>query len=310
MARAEDYARRVPGAIEIVEVAPRDGLQNESRRLSTAQKLELVERAVAGGAKRIEVTSFVHPDRVPQLADAEGVAAGLQEHPGVTYVALVLNERGYDRAVAAGFRELNTVVSATDSFGERNQGTSTKEALALAGRLRARSSEDGIRLTVTISVAFGCPFEGEVSDDRFAEVAGGVAELEADELALADTIGVAVPTDVERRFERLTTLAPNARLRGHFHDTRNTGVANVVAAVQSGVRTLDASLAGVGGCPFAPAATGNVATEDLVYTLERMGYETGIDLDLAIETARWLASELGKEPPGMVARAGEFPPRQ
>ncbi len=298
----------MPGSVEIVEVAPRDGLQNEPRLLSTAQKLELVERAVAGGARRLEVASFVHPERVPQMADAEAVAAGLRPHEGVTYVALVLNERGYDRALAAGFRELNTVVSATDSFGERNQGMATEAALALAGRLRARAAADAVRLTVTVSVAFGCPFEGEVAEERVGEVVARLAETGPDELALADTIGVAVPRDVERRFALARECAPGIPLRAHFHDTRNTGVANALAAVGAGVPTLDASLAGVGGCPFAPAATGNVATEDLVYALERMGHATGIDLGTAIGTARWLAAELGKEPPGSLARAGLFPP--
>ncbi len=294
-------------AVEIVEVAPRDGLQNEERLLSTAQKLELVERAVAGGARRLEVASFVHPDRVPQMADAEAVAAGLRPHDGIAYVALVLNERGYDRALAAGFRELNTVVSATDSFGERNQGLGTEAALELVARLRERSAADGIRLTVTLSVAFGCPFEGEVPEERVGELARRLADVGPDELALADTIGVAVPRDVERRFALAQEHAPGIPLRAHFHDTRNTGVANALAAVAAGVRSLDASLAGVGGCPFAPAATGNVATEDLVYALERSGHATGIDLGTAIETARWLAGELGKEPPGSLARAGGFP---
>jgi hydroxymethylglutaryl-CoA lyase len=292
--------------VEIVEVAPRDGLQNESRLLSTAQKLELVERAYRAGARRIEATSFVHPERVPQMADAEAVAAGLPSHPDAVFTALALNERGYERAVAAGFRELNTVVVASDTFGRRNQGMSVDESLAAVARLRRRAGADGVTCAVTISVAFGCPFEGEVPAGRLASVAARVAELEPDELALADTIGVAVPTDVEERVGLVRDLSP-APLRLHLHDTRNTAVANAVAGVRAGVTVLDAALAGIGGCPFAPAATGNVATEDLVYTLSRMGYETGIDLAAAIEAARWVAGELGIAPPGMVARAGGFP---
>jgi hydroxymethylglutaryl-CoA lyase len=288
--------------VELVEVAPRDGLQNESRILPTAAKLELAERAYRAGARRIEVASFVRPDRVPQLADAEAVAAGLPRLPDVRWSALVLNERGYDRAVAAGFRELNTVVSATESFSQRNQGLSAADAQALVARLRERAAADGVFLAVTVSVAFGCPFEGEVPVARLRETLAPLAGV--DELALADTIGVAVPRDVEERFALAEGLAP---LRAHFHDTRNTGVANALAAVAVGVRTLDASLAGIGGCPFAPAATGNVATEDVVYALERSGYATGLDLDALIDAARRLADALGSAPPGMLARAGGFP---
>jgi hydroxymethylglutaryl-CoA lyase len=288
--------------VELVEVAPRDGLQNEERILSTEQKLELAERAARTGARRVEVASFVRPDLVPQLADAEAVAAGLPELPGVRWSALVLNERGYERAVAAGFRELNTVVSATESFSERNQGMSLADAAAMVARLRKRAAADGVFLCVTVSVAFGCPFDGELPVARLRETLAPLAGV--DELALADTIGVAVPTDVEERFALADGLAP---LRAHFHDTRNTGVANAIAAVRAGVRTLDASLAGIGGCPFAPAATGNVATEDVAYALGRMGYDTGLDLDGAIAAARWLADAVGHAPAGMVARAGRFP---
>jgi hydroxymethylglutaryl-CoA lyase len=293
--------------VELIEVAPRDGLQNESRLLPTERKVELVERAYRAGARRIEAASFVHPGRVPQMADAEAVAAALEPHGDVAYAALALNERGYDRAIAAGFREVNTVVSATDTFGQRNQGMSAAETIAVAARLRERAAADGVFCTVTISVAFGCPFEGEVPPARFAEVAARVAALDPDELALADTIGVAVPSDVEERFALAGAEADGIPLRAHFHNTRNTAVANAIAAVRAGVTRLDASLAGVGGCPFAPAATGNVATEDVAYALGRMGYETGVDLAAAIETARWLAAELEIAPPGMVARAGAFP---
>ncbi len=297
-------------AVEMIEVAPRDGLQNEKRLLSTAAKLELIARAYEAGARRIEVTSFVHPERVPQMADAEAVAAGLTRHDDVVYAALVLNERGYDRALAAGIREVNTVVITTETFSRRNQGMSVAESVATVSKIHARAAADGVRVTVTISAAFGCPFEGEVPLDTLTEVARQVAQIDADEIVLADTIGVAVPSDVEERIAVVRGIGARGALRGHFHNTRNTAVANVIAAVRSGVTAIDASLAGIGGCPFAPAATGNVATEDLVYALERMGHDTGYDLERSIASARWIAAELGIEPPGMVARAGGFPARR
>ena len=293
--------------VEIVEVSPRDGLQNESGSLSTEAKLELVDRAYRAGARRIEVTSFVHPARVPQMADAELVAQGLTAHEDASYAALVLNERGYDRALAAGFREVNTVVITTETFSQRNQGMSVSEALDVVERIRGRAAADGVRVTLTISAAFGCPFEGEVPVTALRDVATRCLALEPDEVALADTVGVAVPSDVEERIALVRRLDGAIPLRMHFHNTRNTAVANAVAAVRAGVTVLDASLAGIGGCPFAPAATGNVATEDLVYALGRMGLETGYDLDVAIEGARWIAAELAIDPPGMVARAGGFP---
>ncbi len=294
-------------AVEVIEVAPRDGLQNEKQLLATAAKVELIERAYQAGARRIEVTSFVHPERVPQMADAEAVVAGLMPHDDVVYTALVLNERGYDRALAAGIREVNTVVITTETFSRRNQGMSVAESVEAVSKIHARAAADDVRVTVTISAAFGCPFEGEVPLDTLTEVARQVAQIAADEIVLADTIGVAVPSDVEERIAAVRGIGARGTLRGHFHNTRNTAVANVIAAVRSGVTAIDASLAGIGGCPFAPAATGNVATEDLVYALERMGYETGYDLERSIAGARWIAGELGIEPPGMVARAGGFP---
>jgi hydroxymethylglutaryl-CoA lyase len=291
--------------VEIVEVSPRDGLQNEEKVLSTAAKLELVARAARTGVRRVEVTSFVRPDRVPQLADAAEVAAALDPN-GTGYSALVLNVRGYERAVAAGIREVTTVVLATDTFSGRNQGMTTRESVEVSGEIRRRGRADGVTVAVTVGASFGCPFEGEVPDARFAEVAARVADLDADEVCLADTIGVAVPSDVETRFGVLRELT-DAPLRVHLHDTRGTGVANAVAAVRSGVRALDASLGGIGGCPFAPGATGNVATEDLVYTLHRMGYDTGLDLAETIEHATWVTGQLGVPLSGRLARVGGFP---
>jgi hydroxymethylglutaryl-CoA lyase len=292
--------------VEIVEVAPRDGLQNERTVLSTPDKLELVARAARTGVRRIEVTSFVRPDRVPQLADAAEVAGSLPDN-GIGYSALVLNLRGYERAVAAGIREVTTLVLASDTFSQRNQGMTTREAVDVVRELRGRGRADGVRVAVTIGASFGCPFEGEVGEERFAAVAAAVVDVDADEVSLADTIGVAVPSDIETRFGILRELSPSVPMRVHLHDTRNTGVANAVAAVRGGVRALDASLGGIGGCPFAPNASGNVATEDLVYTLHRMGYDTGLDLAATIEHATWVTERLGVPLSGRLATAGGFP---
>lgn len=292
--------------VEIVEVSPRDGLQNEKRVLSTDEKLELIERAARTGVRRIEVTSFVRPDRVPQLADAAEVAKALEDN-GIAYSALVLNVRGYERALDAGIREMTTLVLASTTFSERNQGMTTDKAIEVVGEIRRRGRADGVKVSATIGAAFGCPFEGEVPEARFGEVASAVAELEFDEVCLADTIGVAVPSDVETRFGMLAERAPDVPMRVHLHDTRNTAVANAVAAVRSGVQALDASLGGIGGCPFSPDATGNVATEDLVYTLHRMGFDTGLDLDESIEHAKWVTGRLGVPIAGSLARAGGFP---
>lgn len=296
-----------PTAVSIVEVAPRDGLQNESTVLSTADKVELVERAVRAGARRIEVTSFVNPSRVPQMADAEEVMAALPRPDGVSYAGLVMNDRGLDRALAAGVDEVDVVVVATDTFCLRNQGMTTDEACRQAAALVSRAREAGVLTTVTVGASFGCPFEGEVPEDRLREVLGRVADGGPDELALADTIGVAVPTAITSRLALAAEVAGDVPLRLHLHDTRHTGVANAVAAHAAGVRTLDASIGGTGGCPFAPNATGNVATEDLVYLFDRMGVSTGLDLATTTATTAWLEERLGKRLPGALLRAGGFP---
>jgi hydroxymethylglutaryl-CoA lyase len=295
--------------VELVEVAPRDGLQNQPELLDTAVKRDLIARAVAAGLRRIEVTGFARPDRVPQLADADALAAGLTPVPGVTYTALVLNERGYDRARAAGIGEVNLVVLATDEFSRRNQGMPTDAVLAATGAIAERARADGVRFTATVGAAFGCPFTGEVPVSRLVEVLRTLVSLRPAEVALADTIGVAVPTDITERFTLArAVLGAEVPLRAHLHDTRNTGVANAVAAVRAGVPALDTSLAGVGGCPFAPAASGNVATEDLAWVLSRMGLRLDLDLAALVDSARWLADRLGIAPPGSLARAGLFPP--
>jgi hydroxymethylglutaryl-CoA lyase len=298
----------VNAEIEILEVAPRDGLQNEKTILATEDKVELVERAVRAGARRIEVTSFVNPARVPQMADADELMTALPRHEGVRYAGLVMNRRGLDRALARNVDEIDVVVVATDTFCQRNQGMSTAEACETAAELVAEARAAGVSSTITVGASFGCPFEGEVPTDRLREVVQRVVDAGADELALADTIGVAVPSDVKARLGLARELAgPDMPLRVHLHDTRHTGVANAVAAVESGVATLDASIGGAGGCPFAPNATGNVATEDLVYLFDRMGIASGLDLASTTATAAWLEERLGTPLPGALLRAGAFP---
>jgi len=293
--------------IDIVEVGPRDGLQSEPGVLPTATKVEFIERAVAAGVRRIEVTSFVSPKRVPQMADAEAVLAALPRQEGVHYIGLVLNRKGFERAAAAGCNEIGMAVVASDTFNQRNQGVTTEASIAAWLEISAAAKAAGIRPQVTVSAAFGCPFEGEVPVQRVVDVARRVAEAEPFEIALADTIGVGVPAQVTDLVGRVREALPGVRLRCHFHNTRNTGLANAFAAVQGGVHTLDSSLGGIGGCPFAPAATGNIPTEDLVYMLERSGYDTGIALARAIETGQWLEEQLGRPVPGMLVKAGDFP---
>jgi hydroxymethylglutaryl-CoA lyase len=293
--------------VEIVDVAPRDGLQSQPTLLDTATKLELIRRLVDAGIRRLEVVSFVNPQRVPQMADAEAVVAGLPTRPGVTYIGLVLNVRGVDRAVAAGIGEINCVVVASDTFGRKNQGQTTEQSIAVVREIGAEGARAGIPVTVTVSAAFGCPFEGEVPPARVVDIAARLSAMGFREIALADTIGAAGPSDVASLVRQVRKVAAGLPLRCHFHNTRNTAVANAYAALLEGVRVFDASCGGVGGCPFAPAATGNVATEDLLYMIHRMGFETGIDIGRVIETARWLEGPLGAPMPAMVTRAGVFP---
>jgi hydroxymethylglutaryl-CoA lyase len=298
----------MPHPVEIVEVGPRDGLQSEPGVLPTATKVEFVRRALAAGLRRVEVASFVNPKRVPQMADAEAVLAALgPPGPGIHHVGLVLNRRGFERALAAGCNEVGMAVVASETFNRRNQGVSTAESIAAWLDIARAAEEAGVRAQVTVSAAFGCPFEGEVPVERVVEVAQQVAEARPFEIALADTIGVGVPAQVAELVGRVREAVPGIPLRCHFHNTRNTGYANAMAAVQAGVRTLDASLGGVGGCPFAPAATGNIATEDLLYLLHRSGHDTGVSLDAAIETGLWLQQELGRTLPAMLGKAGGFP---
>ncbi len=293
--------------IQIVEVGPRDGLQNEKTLLDVSQKLEMIARLEAAGARRMEVVSFVNPKRVPQMAGAEEIMAALPHAEGRSRIGLVLNARGWDRCVEARCDEANVVVCASDGFGIRNQGASTAEQVeALAAIVAARKPGDP-PISMTISVAFGCPFEGEVPEARVMEIVKAAADLKVAEIALADTIGVADPWLVRRRVEAARKLTGDIPLRLHFHDTRNTGLANAFAGVEAGVDILDASVGGLGGCPFAPNATGNIGTEDLVYMLERAGFETTYDLGQLIEIGNWASGLVGKTPAASVSRAGGFP---
>lgn len=294
-------------AIEIVEVGPRDGLQSEPGVMPTAAKIEFIERLIDAGLRRLEVTSFVNPKKVPQMADAEQVLAGLNKRADVRYVGLVLNRKGFERAVAAGCNEIGMAVVASDTFNRRNQGVGTDESIAAWLEIAKEAHAVGVRPQVTVSAAFGCPFEGEISVDRVIEVAKRVAEANPYEVAFADTIGVGVPSQVTEILTRAREALPGVRLRAHFHNTRNTGIANAYAAVAAGVSALDSSAGGIGGCPFAPAATGNIPTEDLVYMLQRMGVSTGIDLDKLLATGEWLQQTLGRSVPGMLLKAGGFP---
>ena len=289
----------------VFDVGPRDGLQNEPEVVSPKVRAELVDRLVGAGVSAVEVASFVDPRRVPQMAGAEEVVAALTRAEGVVYAGLALNERGYERLAASGLDEVRFAFGATESFNQRNQNASVRESLDTALRIVARGREDGIWTAITISVAFGCPFEGPVDETRVLDLAAEVADARPDTILLADTIGVGVPTQVKRLVSR--TLEHGVPVGGHFHNTRNTGYANALAAFESGATVLDASVGGLGGCPFAPRATGNIATEDLVYLLDREGIETGIDLSALMQVSEWLEGVLGRQLEGQLYRAGTFP---
>ncbi|WP_433145867.1 hydroxymethylglutaryl-CoA lyase [Actinomadura nitritigenes] len=291
----------------VLEVGPRDGLQNEARVLAPDDRIAFIARCVDAGARRIEAVSFVNPKRVPQMAGAEEVMAGVPRRDGVSYSGLVLNRRGLDRALDAGVDEVNVVLVASDTFSVRNQGSTMAEMLDAWDGIAAAAHDAGVPAGVTIAVAFGCPFEGETPPERVAEIARRAHAAGAFEIAIADTIGVGVPAQVRDLTARVRAAAPGTPLRFHFHNTRNTGYANALTAVDLGVTTLDASTGGFGGCPFAPAATGNIATEDLLYALHRSGVETGIDMDAVAETGTWLADLLGTPAPALLGRAGGYP---
>lgn len=298
-------------AVTLIEVGPRDGLQSDPALLSVADRAEFIRRAAAAGLRRIEAVSFVNPKRVPQMAGAEELMAELRGDDalaGVALIGLALNRRGLDRAIDCGVDEVNSVVMCTDTFAQRNQGSDVAGLLDAAADITAGARDAGMTTTITVSASFGCPYEGEVSEDRFRSVLEGVAVAGADEVALADSIGVAVPAEVRRRLDIAREVLGDATaLRCHFHNTRGTGVANCLAAADWGVRAIDASLGGIGGCPFAPRATGNVATEDVAYALDRSGYDLGIDLSSLVDVAGWLEPTLGHGVPALVSKAGLFP---
>lgn len=295
------------GKIEILEVGARDGLQNEPDVISTGDKVKLINRAVDAGIRRMEVASFVHPKRVPQMADAEAVLAALPDRNDVSYIGLVLNKKGALRALETKVNELGAVIVASDTFGQKNQGQTVEEGIDVARDIIRLAREHGRKGQVTISAAFGCPFEGKVDPARVIEIALRVSEAGPIDIAIADTIGVGVPSQVEDIVGRLREALPEMPLRAHFHNTRNTGFANAYAAARGGVTTLDASLGGIGGCPFAPKATGNIATEDLIYLLEQSGFETGVDMNTLITASEWLEHVLKRPVPSLVAKAGGFP---
>lgn len=298
----------IPAAIECVEVGPRDGLQNEKTLIATADKVALVARAIDAGVRRIEVTSFVNPNKVPQMADAEAVCAALPDRPDITYIGLVMNLRGADRAIATGrIDQLGAVCVATDRFAMANQGQTSDESVEMARAIIDRAKTTGLSAQATIAASFGCPFEGEVAEDRVVAIAARLAEAGPVEVALADTIGVANPAHVGRLVSRIRQAINPLPVRVHFHNTRNTGLANVWAAVVAGAGVVDASLGGLGGCPFAPGAAGNVPSEDVVYMLERAGIDTGLDLERMIAASHWLSGVMERKLPGMVAHAPLFP---
>jgi hydroxymethylglutaryl-CoA lyase len=296
-------ARRV----SIIEVGPRDGLQSEPEVLATPVKIDFIRRAIDAGIRRLEVTSFVHPKRVPQMADAEAVIAGLPRRDDVTYIGLVLNLKGFERARATGIHEIGMAVVASDTYNQRNQGVPTAESVKAWLEIAKAARAAGIRANVMISSAFGCPYEGEMPLRRVLELVDQVLEGEPVELGLADSIGVGVPGQVLEMIAAVRERARGVPIRCHFHNTRNTGLANAQAAIDAGVDSLDASIGGIGGCPFAPAATGNIPTDDLLYMLDRSGVATGVSLPKIIETSQWLQAQLGRGTPAMLPKAGIFP---
>lgn len=298
----------LPATIDIVEVAPRDGLQNEKTLISTADKVALIERAIAAGVRRIEVTSFVNPKAVPQMADAAEVCAALPDRADVTYIGLVMNARGAARALETGrIDQLGAVVVATDSFAMANQGQTSDGSVDAAKAIIGMAQEAGKTAQVTIGASFGCPFEGEVAEQRVLAMAQSLAEAGPIEIGLADTIGVGNPAHVASLVGQMRALLPHVPVRVHFHNTRGTGLANVWAAIAAGAVTVDTAIGGLGGCPFAPGAAGNVSTEDVVYMLHRAGIQTGLDLSELVSANHWLAEIMQRPLPGMVAKAPSFP---
>ena len=293
--------------ISILEVGPRDGLQSEPEILPTEVKKEFITRTINAGIKQIEVTSFVHPKKVPQMADAEKLVESLPENDDVTYIGLIMNQRGFERARDCGIDEVGMVIVSTDTYNMKNQNVVTQESIDNWLSIAAEAKSAGIRTSVVIACSFGCPYEGEIDPEHIASIAEQVLKGKPDVLGLADSVGVAVPSQIKKTFSLIKELAPSIPLRTHLHNTRNTGLANAAAAVEAGVSIIDASTGGIGGCPFAPRATGNIPTDDLLYMLDRSGVETGVDLRQVVKTTDWLEEQLGRAVPAMVPKAGIFP---
>ena len=293
--------------ISILEVGPRDGLQSEPEILPTEVKKEFITRTIDAGIKQIEVTSFVHPKKVPQMADAEKLVESLPENDDVTYIGLIMNQRGFERARDCGIDEVGMVIVSTDTYNMKNQNVVTQESIDNWLSIAAEAKSAGIRTSVVIACSFGCPYEGEIDPEHIASIAEQVLKGKPDVLGLADSVGVAVPSQIKKTFSLIKELAPSIPLRTHLHNTRNTGLANAAAAVEAGVSIIDASTGGIVGCPFAPRATGNIPTDDLLYMLDRSGVETGVDLRQVVKTTDWLEEQLGRAVPAMVPKAGIFP---
>lgn len=293
--------------VRICEVGPRDGLQNDAAVLAPEIRAELTNRLAETGVFRVETASFVHPKLVPAMAGAEDVFTGVQRRPGVEYSALALNPRGLDRALTCDVDLINIAFPVTDEFCRRNQNCTSDEAAQATVKMIQTAHAQDTRVTVTLAAAFGCPFEGDVDPGRVTDLVAAMSDAGADEISLADTIGVGTPKQVHRLLPGARTAAPGTPLGLHLHNTRNTGYANAFAALEHAVDILDASVAGIGGCPFAPNATGNIATEDLIYLLDKEGVETGVDLEAMIAVSHWLTGILERDLPGLLHRAGNFP---
>ncbi len=305
--KSEKRGVREVSKISILEVGPRDGLQSEPEILPTEVKKEFITRTIDAGIKQIEVTSFVHPKKVPQMADAEKLVESLPEKDDVTYIGLIMNQRGFERARDCGIDEVGMVIVSTDTYNMKNQNVVTQESIDNWLSIAAEAKSAGIRTSVVIACSFGCPYEGEIDPEHIASIAEQVLKGKPDVLGLADSVGVAVPSQIKKTFSLIKELAPSIPLRTHLHNTRNTGLANAAAAVEAGVSIIDASTGGIGGCPFAPRATGNIPTDDLLYMLDRSGVETGVDLRQVVKTTDWLEEQLGRSVPAMVPKAGIFP---
>ena len=293
--------------VSLLEVGPRDGLQSESKILPTDVKRDFIIKTMDAGIKQIEVTSFVHPKKVPQMADAEKLVESLPDRDDVSYIGLIMNQRGFERARDCGIDEVGMVIVSTDTYNMKNQNVVTQESIDNWLRIASDAKSAGIRTNVIIACSFGCPYEGEVDPELIASIAEKVLEGEPNILGLADSVGVAVPNQVKKTFSLIKELAPNIPLRTHLHNTRNIGLANAAAAIEAGVTIIDASTGGIGGCPFAPKATGNIPMDDLLYMLDRSGIETGVNLKKIVSNSEWLEEKLEHSVPAMVPKAGIFP---